>query len=431
VTTPSADPVAALLARQARKTRILARLRASQRLGAPRRFPDPSCKELQALCGELEGLEAELLRAVEREIASPAARRALRAGWARVREANALERTFAEAWLQGGVFAASEIEAVCRALAEERGARRAFARDFLPRGRGHPQVRRIGRRAGWLALEGVAPVRIDPARRAALPLLHRRLAPFPSRRHAVGWRELHRLYLRSLREAGLRVPWTTAHVLRAGPGCFAAWVSQERVVGGSLRARLRRLPVAECRVLVRAVWGEAARLWRWNDAHPEDPLHVGVPGDLAAWGYTDAGPCLLDTGAPRLLRRGRPLLDPRRLLPELPEPLATVVEPELERELARSHDLRAVLVDGIAGCALDGRPGLRDPLLELADELARDELSRWVAAPLRLEEVRERERRLRRAAGWLRAFRGARGLLAALAARTAPGWLRALQAGPG
>ncbi|MEN8182702.1 MAG: hypothetical protein ABFS46_09220 [Myxococcota bacterium] len=424
----SPQALARLLEVHPRKRRIRRRLRSARWRTLRSRLPERSCQELRELCAEVEDLERGLVAFLERRIPSPTARVLLRARWRRVREANALQRSFVDDWERGGVIDAERIGRASDSIDLEARELRLFARDLLPRIRPRLQKRILAADGTARALDGVAiAVRRPSSQDTPIQLVYKPIACFDSRRAAAGYLELYRFYVRQLQETcGVSLPWSGDRLVRRAEGRFQVYVTQERLPEAWIvQKALWELPVAEGVRLVEALWEQVTRVWRANDARREARIHVAVdalPGHWALEGFDPNSPELpesprllyLATHRPLLLRRGRPLLDPWVVTQGAPWLLGQALAPRIEGSLARHHDLRAVLVKSRASCSRGGRADLQAALLERTNELIAGELGHWIDRPLTQEEVLDQKRSDARYSLLLRSFDRASDLLGAL-----------------
>jgi hypothetical protein len=402
----SPESFARLLCRHPQKLRVRRRILAVRRRGTPSHLPEASRKELHGLCLEVAGLEPRLAGFLEQHVPSRAAADRLRARWRRVREANAVQLAFVEAWERGGIVDAEHMQEVAEAITEECRELRIFARDLAPRLRPPLALVRLGGGGASAArgLTGTAiPVRVDRERRCGVELAYRHVAWFDSWQSALAYRGLYRSYVRALEEdCGLDLPWGAARIVpRPGRG-FEVYVASERLPESWVAAgAVRHLPVPAAEALARSLFEEIAKVWRRRATPGDGGVHVAVSGRLDHWAIEgldaeapefsgDERLVYLAAHRPLLRRGGKALLDPHILTQRIPWPVSAAVGPLVRSALVRQHQLRHVLIDSIA--SFERRAAVQESLVALANELIEKEFGRWVDRTIHPDDVREHQR---------------------------------------
>ncbi len=216
-------------------------------------------------------------------------------------------------------------------------------------------------------------------------------------RYLEAFREYHRL----LAEAGLTVPAYGNRVLRRPDGKLVVYDLQERLPTDSIgNAVIRLLDPGEACLAVRAVLGEIAKLWRFNEtASGFRNLRVALDAQISNWaffpyprpaaGSTSYDRVLyLDTSTPLYRRGGQEVLEAELFIASLPRPLRWLIRRFfLQEVLDRYYDLRAVVRDLVANVIKEGRPDLVPALVEEANRFLAETAPR-PARPLTAGEVR-------------------------------------------
>lgn len=385
------------------KKRLLRALTADAARGTAAEVPADVWRSLDTLCADTQALDPAFGAFLTEYVENDAARAYLAAQWRAVQDGIAVQRRAA-----GNTAHAADTTLV-DALRTDVPAFRAVVRDIGARAcTARPRVKQLGfgEISAALTLDNRAmPTRIDRGAKKPVDLVYKRMASFASRERAEAHIELYRRYSALLRDGcGLNLPWYGDMLVRLPNGRWRVYATQERLPDGWVgTTALRALSVDGCVALTRRVWQEYAKVWDYNAANPDSPIHVGLDGQITNWvvvGFDPEHPEIrgdeelfyIDTNSPFMLENGKPMLDHHIVTHRSPALLAMLFEPLINPGLAKYHDIRVVMVDYIANCGIQHRPDVQRPVVELANTMARGELARFDIGEITFKEVKKYQR---------------------------------------
>lgn len=214
------------------------------------------------------------------------------------------------------------------------------------------------------------------------------------------------VYRTKLQVAGLRLaPGTLFPLRQRSGGRRVVYLVEQRLPAHAIgNAVVRQADPAEARRLLRAVLGELARVWRFNQeqagaVQPDGPRwQLGIDGQISNW-VVESMPAqgklperldlrYFDVNTPLLRRDGVEQLNTELFLRSAPSFLRWVLRLFVVQDVvARYYDPRRVVIDLVANLFKEGRADLAPVWLETANRAFGEDLADIGLQAIDLREV--------------------------------------------
>lgn len=230
-------------------------------------------------------------------------------------------------------------------------------------------------------------------------LAYKRMPMFADEAEIAAYAAAFDAYRAKLQEAGIRLAASRLVPLRQrSGGRRVVYLVEQRLPGHAIgNAVVRRADPAEAQRLLRAVLGELANVWRFNQQQG-GAWQVGIDGQISNWVVENMPAqgelperldlCYFDVNTPLLRRDGVEQLDTELFLRSAPGFLRWVLRLFVLQDVVnRYYEPRRVVIDLIANLYKEGRADLAPVWLDTTNRVFAEDLAGVGVQTIDLQDV--------------------------------------------